>query len=290
MKKIFIRLAIILGSIFLIISLIGFGGYLYTTAWRATNPPPFHESWNEQQRADLLAIDNELRHNKMIAGLTFFNEGSLSPTTQWLKESKWGMLPALFLGWRELAMPAREALHETMRTGRGDVLLASGIPVADIALKCHKIELFKELIRRGANPNHAYIAWDAPVAATNGGQTNLVWEAFNGLNLNFETYLEPEVRIELLEFMLAHGGNVTSAPNQQLAELYAIFPLVREEGNDKGLSIAWALRQGMTLNDEHKDFCVKHMQKCNPALLKELQQEGLLPATSETPEPPSPAE
>ena len=143
MKKIITRLASILGILILIIMSLGLAGYIYTTAWRATDPPAFHESWNEQQRTDFLAIDNELRHNKMIAGLTFFNEGSLSPTTQWLKESKWGMLPALFLGWRELAMPAREALHETMRTGKGDVLLASGIPVADIALKFHKIELLK---------------------------------------------------------------------------------------------------------------------------------------------------
>ncbi|MDO5469831.1 MAG: hypothetical protein Q4F38_00900 [Akkermansia sp.] len=262
----------------------------WVNSWQSIEPPVCHESWSEQQKADLLDIDNSLRNSAEIAGLTFFYEGELAPGTQWLRKRKWGMIPALLLGRRELCMTARAALHESMRSGKGDILLTTGIPVADFALKFHKFDLLKEFIRRGADPNHVYVPWTAPVASTSGGQSNLIWETFNGVHLDFETIMPPDTRLELLDFMLAHGGNVASAPNQKLAELYALLPLVSADDNDKGLSTAWALRHGLSLNNEHKNFCVNHMQKCNPALLKELQQERLLPATSETPLPPSPAE
>ena len=88
----------------------------WVNSWRNIEPPPCHESWSQEQCADLMEIDNELRNNSAIAGLTYFYEGELSPTTKWLREKKWGMIPAMLLGWRELCVPARAALHETMRS------------------------------------------------------------------------------------------------------------------------------------------------------------------------------
>ena len=249
----------------------------WVDSWRNIEPLPCHESWSQEQCADLMEIDNELRNNSAIAGLTFFYEGELSPTTKWLREKKWGMIPAMLLGRRELCVPARAALHETMRSGKGDIQLPSGIPVADFALKFHKTELLKELIRRGANPNHVYVAWTAAVETTNGGQSNLIWETFDGIDLSFEKHLTPAARLELLDFMLAHGGSVATVPNSTLAELYMLLPLCQTKDSDKGLATAWALRHGMPVSDQGKQNCINFLKERNPELLLELQKEHLLP-------------
>ncbi|MBR2125584.1 MAG: hypothetical protein IJ943_02485 [Akkermansia sp.] len=278
MKRLLKYLAITFSTL-LFLALISWYGFCYwaKNSWQTIEPPPFHESWSEQQRADLLAIDTALR-GPDFAGLVYFTEVGLSPLTCTLRESKWGMVPALLLGWRELGMPARAALHETIRTGKGDVLLPSGIPVADFALKYRKTELLKELIRRGANPNHEYVAWSTPVEATNGGHTNLIWECFEGLGLDFDHKLSPDTRLELLDFMLEHGGNVTTPPNSRVPELYIHLPTLAKNG-DKGRATAWALRHGYPANDKCRQDCVRFLNEHNPELLKELQQEGLLPAT-----------
>ncbi len=277
MKHLFRILTIIIGA--LLVLLIGsWYGFCYwaKNSWQTIEPPPCHESWNEQQCADLLEIDNALR-SPDIAALSFFCRGDLlSPTTQWMMERKWCQVPALLLGWRDLGMTARAALHETMRTGKGDILLPSGIPVADFALKCHKTELLKEMVRRGANPNHSYISWHT-AGYIGDNRTNLIWETFAGNSLNFESRISQEERLELLEFMHANGGSVASVPNQWLATTHLMLPIAQSHDNDGGRATAWALRHGMQLNDEDKQNCVHFMRMHAPERLRELQQEGLLP-------------
>lgn len=282
MKRRLIKIVITLAAL-MALFVTGWYTFCYwVTNWRTVEPPPCHESWSPQQCHDLLEIDTQLRDSSLVAGLTYFYEGKLSTTTQWLREKKWGMVPALLLGWRELCMPARAALHETMRTGKGDVLLSSGIPVADFALKFHKFDLLKEFIRRGADPNHVYVPWTAPVASTSGGQSNLIWETFNGVHLDFETIMPPDTRLELLDFMLANGGNISTVPNKTIAELYILLPIVQSKCGDKGKATAWALRHGLPLSDNAKQNCVKFIGKENPNLLQELQNEGLLPRAEAT--------
>lgn len=275
MKRLFRILTIIIGAL-LVLLVCSWYGFCYwaKNSWQTIEPPPCHESWNEQQCADLLEIDNALR-SPDIAAISFFCRGDLlSPTTQWMMERKWSQVPALLLGWRDLGMPARAALHETMRTGKGDVLLPSGIPVADFALKCHKTELLKEMIRRGANPNHVYISWHT-AGYIGDNRTNLIWETFDGHSLNCETVIPQDKRLELLEFMHAHGGSVTTVPNKWLAGAYLLMPIAND--NDGGRATAWALRHGMPLSNEDKQNCVQYMQERAPECLRELQQEGLLP-------------
>ena len=275
MKRLFRILTIIIGA--LLVLLIGsWYGFCYwaKNSWQTIDPPPCHASWSQQQCADLLEIDKTLRSPDIAALAYFCHREQLSPTTQWLMERKWGMLTALLLGWRDLGMPARAALHETMRTGKGDVLLPSGIPVADFALKCHKTELLKEMIRRGANPNHVYISWHT-AGYTGDNRTNLIWETFDGHSLNCEIVIPQDKRLELLEFMHAHGGSVTTVPNKWLAGAYLLMPIAND--NDGGRATAWALRHGMPLSDEDKRNCVQFMQERAPECLRELQQEGLLP-------------
>lgn len=277
-KRVLIRILVIFGG--LLIAIVA-GWYIFCTyaaSWRNIEPPPFHESWNSEQRADLLAIDNSLRNNAEIGGLSFFFiEEGFSPVTQWCRKHKWCAPATLLLGWRDLCMPARAALHETMRSGKGNVQLPSGIPVADFALKMHKNELLKELIRRGCNPNHTYISWLSPVEMTNGGETNLMIETFENLGLDFEKRRTADERLDLLNFMHRHGGKIDTVPNSKLAELYILLPMAEQESNDKGLSTAWALRHGFPTSDKTKQDCIFFMQKCNPELLQELRQEGLLP-------------
>lgn len=277
MKRFFCISAIILGSLLVVLTGCWYAFcYWAKNSWQTIEPPPCHASWSQQQCAGLLEIDKALRSPDIAALAYFCHRDQLSPTTQWLMERKWGMLPALLLGWRDLGMPARAALHETMRTGKGDVLLPSGIPVADFALKCHKTELLKEMIRRGANPNHVYVSWHTPDYPRHGAiRTNLIWETFDGHSLNCETIIPQDKRLELLEFMHEHGGSVTTVPNNWLACAYLLMPIAND--NDGGRATAWALCHGMPLSDEDKQNCVQFMQERAPECLRELQQEGLLP-------------
>lgn len=279
MKRFFCILAITIGSLLVLLTGCWYAFcYWAKNSWQTIEPPPCHASWSQQQCADLLEIDNALRSPDIAALAYFCHREQLSPATQWLMERKWGMLPALLLGWRDLGMPARAALHETMRTGKGDVLLSSGIPVADFALKCHKTELLREMIRRGADPNHVYISWHTPDYPHHGDiRTNLIWETFDGHSLNCETVIRQDERLELLEFMHAHGGSVTTVPNKWLAGAYLLMPIANSNDNDGGRATAWALRHGMPLSDEDKQNCVQYMQERAPECLRELQQEGLLP-------------
>lgn len=243
-------------------------------SWSYSPPPSFHESWNEQQRADLAAMDDYLCNNQELTALSTMFTAGLSPVTLKLREYPICAPLALLLGRRDLGKPAREALHIVISTGKGDVELRSGVPIADLALRMHKIELVKELVNRGADPNHRYRSWMAPEQLADDDDCTLMVETLCDLTFFFpESPLPVEKRLELLDHMAAHGGTLSDISNPKLAFLYAAVNLSANE-NEESQLLRWALQHGLKLNDEDS---IMYISRRYPALYQQLQQEGLLP-------------
>ena len=153
------KMAWILAGVLLLVWVTLMGIHAYFFSWRYFSAPSFHESWSEQQRADLLAMDEELRHNTKLAAVPVVYEvenmgHSLVPLlNNWLGERN---VASVALNYREFVAPARQALHEAIRTGRGDIFTLRGEPLAAWALRLRKPELFLELVKRGADVNREF--------------------------------------------------------------------------------------------------------------------------------------
>lgn len=243
--------------------------------WQRIEPPAMHLSWSEQQKYDLLALDNELRYNPICAPFGVFRpSGEMS----WWEEKLYLNGTALAWGWRRFSKPARKALHEAMAMGRGDVRSEDGYPVALYALRFHKVKLVKALVEHGCNPAAPYIAWDAYFPKKDVPQSNLLVDALDGSYMDYTLYLSSRDKLELLDFMEHHGAKIDTVPDVDTAVLKASYGAVGQ-GGDGGAALAWLLRRGLPLNDEQKRTVqtVLEQEECRDTR-SALQREGLMPA------------
>lgn len=195
---------------------------------------------------------------------------------------------ATLQAWRDMAAPARAALHEVMRSGKGDICTTEGLPVAQLALKAHHLDLAKELIRRGANPNMSYINW-APLTISDDSRLTLMGDVLDGfsyLHDSLKKHLNKEEKADLLRLLEEHGGDIRQAPNQRLILLLAAASIT----SDEGYGLAWALRHGATCDPENLKGIADHLQREGYlSLLSELRQEGYLPHPDKDSKPTEPA-
>lgn len=264
-------------NVLLVAGWIGFG--YWCTGWQRTEPPAFHASWSPQQRAELLEIDNAMRYNAMFNALATVAAESGGPgVEERVRHSRW----ATWIAWRgrQFAKPARQALHEVIATGRGDVYTESGIPVAYFALWFHKVELVKALVERGCNPNVPYVTWTAADRADAPGTpvaSNLLVDALMGEYFEMTGYLSPATRLELLNFLEQHGADVRLIPCARSAATYALVPCLGSDP-DGGATYAWLLKRGLKLNEEDLQNHAKSLQDVGAtAILEDLRSKGLLP-------------
>ena len=66
MNRYFRVLDILPASISLLLLAGWFGFCYWCNSWLHVEPPAFHASWSEHQRADLLEMDNAMRYNPMF--------------------------------------------------------------------------------------------------------------------------------------------------------------------------------------------------------------------------------
>lgn len=270
----------LLGAVALFIALLVAGSCafcFYVNNWQREEPPSCHESWSAEQRAELLALDMQLRTDKALAGVAWM---SRDEDEMRLEKNLWNLItagPQLLLAWRDLIAPAQTALHEVIASGKGDVCTDKGLPVAYIALKCNKIELVKELVRRGADPNKPYLGWIPPYLSDD-PRTNLLADVLEGTAYDTTPTLDKTEKEELLRFMQEHGADICKIPNQHFAGLLTITAIPADEG----AGIAWALRHGMLLDESSQREAVRFFLTSHghTALLNELRHEGLLPEQS----------
>ncbi len=241
--------------------------------WQRMEPPPCHSGWSEQQKYELLALDYELRYNPVCAVFGVIRPGD---GMSWLEHVLGSNGTTLVWGWRRFCKPAREALHEVIATGKGDICTADGYPVALYALRFHKVELVKALVEHGCNPAAPFIAWDAFPLKDTVPQSNLLVETLAGSYMDNTLNLSGQEKQELLDFLERHGARIDTVPDVHAAAVSAASAAFGQ-GGDGGVAIAWLLRRGLPLSDELKKTVQEILQQDSCWETREdLQREGLL--------------
>lgn len=143
----------------LFVMLVAVWGYLF--GWKKVPPPACHESWSAEQRAELLAMDEELCHNLILAtipSIFWYEDGEMSHPLVPMLNACFGSgnVVSAALNYKEFAAPVREALHMTMETGEGNVTTRRGEPLAAWAFRFECFDLFRELVKRGVDVNAEY--------------------------------------------------------------------------------------------------------------------------------------
>lgn len=181
--------------------------------------------------------------------------------------------------------PVRAMLHESIRSGRGDVYTERGMSPALLALEQFgNGELAKAMIERGGDPNHGYridtryadlTTCTTPTLACIGLHRTEKKQSIADFNrealLKRANYFPAAERIAMLEWMLAHGGNL-NADEYRCTQEATISDFLSTDGT---VLTAWLLRNGFTPNSYNRQRITFSLLSWAPLpLLKELQQEG----------------
>ncbi len=250
----------------------------WVNEWQKVEPPAFHPSWTESQQADLRELDQFYTSNPMCAAIVYMLQSDRQEEVEKWKINRLTAPFAAMINRRNVFKPLREALHETMATGKGDICTPDGMPVAAYALRLHKLDLLREMVKRGCHPGRTYVPWDAPRFGDEPMKSNLLVDALVSHDLLLEHYLPAEEHIALLEFLCEHGAQVPQVPDARLARINASLCLIAKQ-SDKGAVLAWLLRKGLPMSDADKQDTVGFLLHKDRGrdICEALQAEGLLP-------------
>ena len=271
---VFVAVVGVLGA--LLLAVVAF--WHWVNEWQKVEPPAFHPSWTESQQADLREIDQFYTSNLMsTAILQMLQSNQQEELDKWMRNRVTAPVAAL-INRRNVFKPLREALHETMASGKGDICTPDGTPVAAFALRIHKLDLLREMVKRGCHPGKTYIPWYAPCFGDEPMKSNLLVDALDHHDLLLEHTLPVDEHIALLEFLCEHGADASQVPDERLARLNASLCLIAEP-SDKGAVLAWLLRKGLPMSEEGKRDTVGFLlhKDRGREICEALQAEGLLP-------------
>lgn len=256
----------------------------WVNEWQKVEPPAFHSSWTVSQQADLREIDQFYTSNVLSAAiLHMLQSNQQEELEKWMRNRLTAPIAAL-INRRNVFKPLREALHETMATGKGDICTPDGTPVAAYALRLHKLDLLCEMVKRGCHPGKTYIPWYAPCFSDEPMKSNLLVDALDHHDLLLEHTLPVDEHIALLDFLCEHGADVSQVPDERLARLNASLCLIAEP-SDKGAVLAWLLRKGLPMSEEGKRDTVGFLLHKDRGrdICEALQAEDLLPPAENKP-------
>ncbi len=191
----------------------------------------FHESWSEQQRADLLrmycmlridvpatAADSAALMESMVNMVADhmadnFSEWDEAEFERLYQAERKKYPPEFTLFCQTVIEPWLKLLRETAATGRGDVYGKDGASLAWLAVRLCMPDMVKELVRRGADPNQKYIP-PAMEGARISIQEDLLSTIVMHSPLCQSADMSPQVRKELVDWLLANGAdpNKSHAP------------------------------------------------------------------------------
>lgn len=247
----------------------------YVFGWTWGAPPECHEGWSAEHRADLLALDEELRYNRILAAV---------PAISWEEGMGHPLVPALnacfgsgnflsvALNYKEFAAPAREALHIVMESGEGNVLTRSGEPLAAWALRLERFELFRELVKRGADVNAEY---ETLMPIVSSPKRTLAIEVLSAeyipeYSKSRDSRVPPEAHHQLLDWL---GECKPELNRAYLAQSVSDAILLGIMGGTPQAA-QWALRQGyMPSPDSRHKICCMLCLENQPESLRELLRE-----------------
>lgn len=256
-------------------------GYCWLYGWSWGDLPASHYSLKPDevrllQKLDSYLLGEGVEHfhaEAMEMALTMHTVAGDLPeeTSQWEDDpekafSWWERQTIRFVTDGELRRTfgqARRQLHQLVETGRAE---ATAAYLAMAAVHTHDIELVKLIIARGvdANGSHHSEEYSFP----------LICEFIHGANLKQE-YMPVSKRLELLEWLVAHGLEVNGAPKDMMIPLLEVS--IWFSGDDKGEILEWLLRHGLQTDSAE----ITGMLLRYPGTLDTLQrliQDALLPA------------
>lgn len=252
----------------------------YVFGWTWGAPPECHEGWSAEHRADLLALDEELRYNRILAAVPAISweEGMGHPLVPALNACFGsGNLLSAALNYKEFAAPAREALHIVMESGEGNVLTRSGEPLAAWALRLERFELFRELVRRGSDVNAEYQSLMPTVSSK---VRTLAIEALSAEYIpeysRFrERCVSPEAHYQLLDWLSECKPELNRA---NLEQSVADAILLGIMGGTPHAAL-WALRHGYlpSPDSRHKICCMLCLENQPESLRELLREESMRP-------------
>ncbi|MBQ7024197.1 MAG: hypothetical protein IJN29_11475 [Akkermansia sp.] len=254
-------------------------GYVWVYSWRWSETPAFHSSWSQKQQEQLRAIDEWMlsiyakdssvplsRHgchflHKLILEMHGQEEALKEIVLKRLEDVTRRLYQA----------PIRDMLHECIRSGRTDIYTERGMSPALLALeRCEDTELAKAMIERGGNPNKRY-RFDISYADMERCMTP-TQQCILLMHPDTLDIIPIEKRVALLEWMLAHGGDLNA--DEDTSTLLAMASAIR---GDRGVMGEWMLRHGFTPGDFNRRKLGLVLLPITPLnRLKAMQQEGLI--------------
>lgn len=255
----------------------------------------FHESWSEQQRADLLrmycmllidvptAMDDfpalvEAMEDMVEAHVADnFRDWDEAEFERLYREASKKCSPKYWLFMQRAVSPWLELLKETAATGRGDVYGKDGSSLAWLAVRLGMPDMVKELVRRGTDPNHPY-------CVSNGGlgeiasmevQEDLLTAVVAQDPLCVSAEISPQTSKELLDWLLANGAD----PNKSHAPTLLLCCSKEMFWNRSVLCSEPILLLLESLPPVQQRMLINHLLQAVPdngALLEKLHNKGLL--------------
>lgn len=198
--------------------------------WRSLS---YHESWTHEQRADLQELADTV--------------SELYDETKHTKHSKY-------------MVEAYAMLREVARSGRAEAFTPSThCSAAYLAAVYAKMDLLRELTRRGADLNLP---------------TTLIPKLSPMTETPFQAAIHPFIRsvpiaqrLEMLEFMLAHGADIQKG--QKMPSFIHAYASAKD--GDKGAMLEWLLEHGLTPDSERElDTICAHLH--HPGTLPVIQR------------------
>ena len=147
------------------------------------NAITFHESWTEQQRADI-------QHMYKLLSVDLPAEMHGEQASPIEKAAA-----------RATIAPMLKVLTQSAATGRGDIYGKDGISLAWLAIRLGKPQMVKELVRRGTNPNQ-----QMKFLGTEMGE-DLISSIIAQSPVSETVRMIPEEYAELLQWLLENGAD-----------------------------------------------------------------------------------
>lgn len=251
----------------------------------------FHESWSAPQRAELLALADDLRgfqrsivdHRRRHASdgtyahLVMHDDGSVSWGTSSL--SPWEEEYVAAMSAKFVAAPLMDSLKRMTAKGQDAVSPQEAGLLAQAAIRTLRPQLAAELIRRGADVNAKHV-FKNPFDEELEGESTFQY-AITGNAYFSEASIPLAERLALLDLMLEHGADVTYKKAYSLLSAY--ISAAAKDAPDHGAALEWLLSHGLTIESPDEVENAAMTLACQGTLpaFKRLAQKGLLPLTPE---------
>ena len=264
------------------------GGAWWLWGWKL-GELRFHESWSPEQRAELQTLAHHILHfrqdyqaspemeaQRLVERLNAALQKGSSALLQAHNATQPSKLESLLLDikLRGMLAPAYQALRHLASTGKASK--NKGISVAQIACRMQMLELAKEIIRRGEDPNAGFDQEEETAF-----QSALLCQSYFDYDYQIPSV---EERLSLLTVMLEHGAKVnlrTAAPYPRNTCIISAIISAQSDPPDHGAVIEWLFDHGLkvsTPSDERDAACLAGLEGVLPTLQR-LVQQGHLPNT-----------